>query len=206
VFGEENIYVARAAMNLGIMLTQLDQLKAAREQLERALAISRKTWGPVHQHTAIVLENLGYLATVEGDNARAERDFREAWEMMRATVGATHPESLNSLCDLATTVGLQGRREEAVGLFRQAQGYYAAMKSPNPFYMATCQSDHGALLTELGRYQEARDVLTSAYRTLLATAGPGSAQTKAAAGHLTELGKAWHSPTFDSELRDLLGH
>lgn len=206
LLGEDNIYVARSAMNLGIMLTQLDQLGPAREQLEKALAISRKAWGPVHQHTAIVLENLGYLSSVEGNNPEAERYFKEAWEMMRATVGETHPESVNSLTSLASVVWQEGRREEAGALLKQALGLYAGMKSPNPFYVAVCQSQYGALLTELRRYEEARDVLASAYKTFLATAGPESGQTKEAAQRLSELGKAWHDPVFDSSLREILGH
>jgi len=206
LLGEDNIYVARSAMNLGIMLTQLDELGPAREHLEKSLAISRKAWGPVHQHTAIVLENLGYLSTVEGNYAQAELHFKEAWDIMRSTVGETHPESVNSLTSLAYAVWEQGRRKEAVALLEQALGFYASMKSPNPFYLAVCQSQYGAFLTELGRYEEARNVLTAAYRTFLATAGRESGQTKEAAERLSGLAKAWHNPAFDEALRELLGH
>jgi serine/threonine-protein kinase len=204
VFGEESIYVSRAAMNLGIMLTQMGDFRPARAHLENALTISRKVWGPEHQHTAMVLENLGYLCVIERDYEQGERLFRQAWNIMRSAVGEAHPESVNSLNSLAYTVWQRGRREEAIALFQQALDLYGRMKSPNSFYRAVSESDFGALLTELGRYPEAREKLTSAYRTFLETAGPESMQTKEAAARLASLGKAWHSPGFDAELKELL--
>jgi serine/threonine-protein kinase len=203
-FGQESAYSARAGMNLGIMLTQLGELEPARAELERSLATSRKAWGPAHQHTAIVLENLGYLCVVEHDYERGEAYFREAWQIMRATVGEAHPESVNSLNSLAYTVWQRGRRREAVALFEQALSLYSRMPSANAFYVAVCQSDYGALLTELRRYDEAREMLTAAYRTLAATAGPQSVQTRDTADRLSALRRAWRNPLFDAQLDELL--
>jgi serine/threonine-protein kinase len=203
VYGEESAYAARAATNLGIMLLQSGEHQKAREHLESALLVSRKVWGPAHQHTAMVLENLGYLCVLERDYPQAERHFRAAWDIMRSTVGETHPEAVNSLNSLAYTVWQKGERKAAAVLFMQALGLYGRMKSPNRFYKAVCQSDFGALLTELERYEEARQLLEEAFRTFLDTAGPKSEQTKEAASRLALLGKAWRNPRFDAALAQL---
>ena len=62
--------------------------------------------------------NLNYrnqaLAAVlnqQGHSAKAEQLQREALDLQRRTLGSTHPDTIETLSDLATTLAYEGRLE-----------------------------------------------------------------------------------------------
>jgi tetratricopeptide (TPR) repeat protein len=119
--------------------------------------------------TAEVLHALGDLATRRSDFAAAERDHREALELRRRDFAAgtvAHAESSHDLGALALRAG---RREEALGLFREAVdaleaqatrlGGSAETRARFRAHFERYYRDLEELLLDLGRDREAFEVV-----------------------------------------------
>ena len=111
---------------------ELDHLKAharlcwrlAKSEAEQVHGVLRdrvrETDGPDSAAYAVQLNNLGEVVKAQGRYEEAERLYRQALAIDRATIGAGHPEYANHLNNLAGVVEAQGRYAEAERLYRQA--------------------------------------------------------------------------------------
>jgi eukaryotic-like serine/threonine-protein kinase len=61
-----------------------------------------------------LLHNRGLLQLTAGDSKLAEQDLRAAFELREAVLGADHPDTINSLANLATALAELGEQEAAV--------------------------------------------------------------------------------------------
>src|SRR4029077_7422940 len=77
--------------NLGGVLQVLGDLPGAREQYERALAISEAALGPDHPDVAIWRSNLGGVLQVLGDLPGAREQYERALAISEAALGPDHP-------------------------------------------------------------------------------------------------------------------
>jgi Flp pilus assembly protein TadD len=61
-------------------------------------------------------------ATLGGERryAEAEKSFRELLDIQRRVLGPEHPDTANSIYNLGCLAALQGRRDEAFTLLREA--------------------------------------------------------------------------------------
>ena len=78
--------------NLGSVLQALGDLPGAREQLERALAISEAALGPDHPDVGIRRNNLGSVLQALGDLPGAREQYERALAISEAALGPDHPD------------------------------------------------------------------------------------------------------------------
>ena len=84
------------------------------------MEIKKRTLGENHPSYAISLNNLGGLYCEQGDYARAESLFLQAFKIRKSALGENHPDcaiSLNNLAELYQTKGDYARAEP---FYRQA--------------------------------------------------------------------------------------
>ena len=77
--------------NLGGVLRALGDLPGAREQYERALAISEAALGPDHPNVGICRNNLGRVLQDLGDLPGAREQYERALAISEAALGPDHP-------------------------------------------------------------------------------------------------------------------
>ena len=86
--------MAKTLNNLGLILRDLGQLPEAREQLERALAISEATFGPQNPEVGKNVNNLGRVLEKLGDGDKARNCYARALEIFHNYYGEDHPHTL----------------------------------------------------------------------------------------------------------------
>jgi CHAT domain-containing protein len=105
----------------------------ARRVLLEAVRTRRLVSGERSADTAAVLVSLGRVNARMGDWAASETFFREALDIMGATIGAGHPSALEGRRMLAETLSAQGRTEEARGeLLAALSGMQSALGANHP--------------------------------------------------------------------------
>jgi predicted O-linked N-acetylglucosamine transferase (SPINDLY family) len=158
--------------NLGVVLRDLGQPEEAAKYYEHALTV-RPTYADAHNNLAIVLYDMGRFE-------QAESHFRKAISLK--------PGVAEMYNNLGATVRELGRSEEALACYRQALSlkphnpstmnnlgilqqqdlhleaagaFYRQALAMDPNFVSAYENMSGAL-GELGRYDEARDLLTKA--------------------------------------------
>jgi hypothetical protein len=91
----------------------------ARAQLERALMIARRTFGPENPKTLKLINLLGRTAYRQGKYPEAESLYRQTLVMERRVLGFEHPETLSSMNGLANAYSAEGKYTLAEALFNQ---------------------------------------------------------------------------------------
>jgi tetratricopeptide (TPR) repeat protein len=113
---------SRSLNALAYAYDELGRYAEARALAERALAVQIAELGPGHPDIALCYNNLGNIASDEGDLARASDYYRRALAIREKTVPAGDDPS--GMGDVLNNLGIvafqQGRLDEAVGYHRRA--------------------------------------------------------------------------------------
>lgn len=99
---------------------QLGELARARAHLETAVARCQEGFGGESRHVAATLGLLGLVEAAEGERDAAEAAHRRALSIVRAAVGAHHPDTAEALRNLGAHLAAQDRLDEAGELYRRA--------------------------------------------------------------------------------------
>ncbi len=110
--GDEHPLRARPLSNYGMTLQRLGEDEAARDALQRALELKRKTLGEQHISVASTLNN---LAPLEKSPAERIARYREAIAIVEAQLGPNHPRLGNPTYNLAREQLAIGEPEAALG-------------------------------------------------------------------------------------------
>ena len=205
VLGPESLGVAAASGNLGAVLAETGDYAGAEAMYRKAIAIHRKHFGPDHIDLADDLGNLGEVLARAGNHDEAERILREAVAMKRRSFGASHLETLVTMNNLANLLRERGKRQESLALFEEALRLFPETAGSDHQLAASCRSDYGALLLDLGRYPEARTELLSGYLGVKKAAGGREDKgLRRAREHLQRLAKVSRNPKFTAEVEELL--
>jgi len=157
---------------------------------------------------AELLEQRGAPLLYPGDDVAIEASYREALTRLQRSTPPNAPppkELLRSLADVvqrkASRLHRSGQFGDAISAYRevlQLQGEAGLERTPR---MAKLESDLGACLTAVGRFEEAEKVLVDAHTLLDATGGERNAATQEALGRIADLYDAWGRPRQAAELR-----
>ncbi|CAE7676347.1 klc-2 [Symbiodinium necroappetens] len=137
--GEEHPRTLNSMNNLAGLLQAQRRHDEAEPLYRQALAGRRAKLGDSHPDTMSSMYGLASLLRLMGQLEEAEQLFREGLEKTswrpvgtvgRARLGDSHPETMNSMHNLAYLLTLMGQLEEAEQLFREE--------------LETCRSVHGA--------------------------------------------------------------
>jgi tetratricopeptide (TPR) repeat protein/predicted Ser/Thr protein kinase len=115
-FGEDSGKLVAPLNNLAVMYIQLARFDEADERLVAALRIVVDTLGPGHPDNAGIAQSRAELAWRRGDLAGAERLYRQALEIHRASLGDEHRATVGNELNLAAVLASSGRGAEAIAL------------------------------------------------------------------------------------------
>jgi eukaryotic-like serine/threonine-protein kinase len=104
---------------IGKTYAALGQHAESRKQLERALDLERRVWGPEHPRTLNTLSQLGRTAWLQGKYPEAETLLGRALEIERRVLGPEHPDTLFSMNNLGNVCRVQGKDAQAEALYSQ---------------------------------------------------------------------------------------
>ena len=105
------------------------------------------------------LENLALTRVQLGDLESGERMLRAALGVRRRSQAANHPAIMNTLRNVAVTVGLRGRPAEGIPLLDTAIAISVARDSVPSVGTAYLRGQRALLLLQLGRVDEAMSIL-----------------------------------------------
>ncbi len=100
--------------NLGVVQVRLGDLPGARRSLERAAEIYGGS--PRRPTLAVVLDNLGHVARMEGKADEARLDFERARQIAQDTWGPAHERTSNPMLGQALLLQDEGKWPEAAAL------------------------------------------------------------------------------------------
>jgi serine/threonine-protein kinase len=172
VYGPRHVELAKALVNQGGVLRRLDRFAESAAALEEGVAIFTDTLGRVHRYTAVALNNLGNTYISAGDPERGLTTHREALAVRRELWPAGHPEIGQSLRNLGNLYNGLDRPAEGLLYMQQAADAYLAAFGPEHPRSVDAQMAVGATLAALERWEEAREVLTTARRRAVALEDP----------------------------------
>ena len=116
---------------------------------ERLFRLRQKTLGAEHQDTVESMGDLGVLLLETGDLVRAEPLLRLNLTLMEKVRGEQHPETANSLQNLAYLEQRLGHFRQALSYYERAMRIYEASKDVEPSHRAICLSNLASVYTEL---------------------------------------------------------
>lgn len=171
-FGNEHPNVIRARSVLAMIYRLDGRLEKARELQEQTLADSRRLLGEDHPTSIILLSNLALIEADSQQYARADEQLSQVLSKAPEIFGPTHPSTLKFADQRASVLLRIGNYEEARKLL-QPSLEHRTRSAPDHWRTFNAQSELGAALTGLGRYDEAERLLLDAdaglqkHRTLI---------------------------------------
>jgi|GEM_PF-3279508 len=102
---------AKLENNLGVLFRSLGQFNEAQEHFAVALKIFTQLGGEKYVLRGRILGNMGLAAAESGDYVVARQFLQEAWEVLKATLGENHHETLTAKMHLALVLDVLGDRE-----------------------------------------------------------------------------------------------
>jgi len=112
--------VALWQSNLASVLAEKGDIAAAERLYEPSLALCREKLGPGSVREAYILSGMGQMHLRARKYADATADLEQALAIRRQTIGPGHPDTADSLFQLALVRRAQGQLPEAESLAREA--------------------------------------------------------------------------------------
>ncbi len=155
---------AHALNGFGLVYHSLGQTEAARERLERSLALWQKLLGPENARAAAVLNNLGFVLLDLQRPQEAQECVERALRMFEKVLGPEHPDVANTLNSLGDVLRARGRDAEALAVYERALALGERVLGPEHLFVAESLHGQGRALLKLGRPEEARARLERALK------------------------------------------
>ncbi|MCC5914101.1 MAG: serine/threonine protein kinase [Balneolaceae bacterium] len=170
---ETNINLAA----LGSLSTLEGNYKRSSEILEKVLAQLEKSGFNDQVKMAEVKGELAYSKRRQGDFDKAERLYRESYEMASNYFGSDHIEAANYRNRLGTILFNTGQYDEAEEIYREVLAVREQMLAEGHPDIAESRNSLAALLMNTGRFSEAIPLFESAYDIRQRVYGPDHQRT-----------------------------
>jgi tetratricopeptide (TPR) repeat protein len=162
--------IATNSHNLGVTYRNSGHYEVAAQLLERAVAMRRELLGDGHAWVAKALDHLARIELATGNASAAEARLLEA---LAVDDQGSREEIGWRRLHLAEALLAQGRLNEAHAEVSAAVADLEAAMPQGHWWIAQSRSVLGAVLTEMGRLDEAEDLLLDSFRTIDAVKQPG---------------------------------
>jgi tetratricopeptide (TPR) repeat protein len=162
-----------AVNNLGLVLQAQGKIGEARQFLERAVALSRKS--PNEPRTLTLMSNLGGILSDLALYPQAEQVLREVVERRRKLLGDNHPQVPRAMMKLAWLLTLKGAYPEGEALDLAALEVSRRTVGPEHSDVIAITINLGRLYLEIGRSQEAEGLFRAALEVGRRRLGPAHA-------------------------------
>ncbi|HEX6899186.1 MAG TPA: tetratricopeptide repeat protein [Thermoanaerobaculia bacterium] len=158
--GEDHLAVAAALNMVGILEREVGDLQAAREHLERALAIQKREPDP--RNLSSILANLGLVLADSGESAAARDHLLQALDLHRQIFGDVHPAVASDLSNLATIARQMGDLQQNLDYLRPIVDILRRLYGDVHPYTSQAMTNVAGALRELGDAEGARMHLEAA--------------------------------------------
>jgi len=152
--GEEHPAVARARVNLAVVMKMMGENAAATQALEDALPVFIGAYGENHPHVATILFDLGASARDKGDFGKARDLLERTLKVRKALLGEEHPDVAEALSVLAGVAGDQGLYEQAITQFDRAIEIREKMQGEEHPGLEQALTQRGTALVRAGRIED----------------------------------------------------
>ena len=149
------VYVAYDLEALGQNQFYQGNLEQARPLILEALALRRRSEGPISPGVSDNLNTLGEIAYMQHDLTAAERYFRGNVAVDQKVLGPNHPDFATTLNNLARVLIEERRFADAVPLLEQAKAIGLRERGEGHAYMTFVFSNLAIARRHLGRSREA---------------------------------------------------
>lgn len=182
--GAEHLEVAGILNRQAVFFTQQNQLEAAQEALDRALAIQQDLVGEAHPETANTFSNLAKIADQRGRYAEAAALNQRVVSIHEHYYGPLHPKASKAQVDLAAAYYRLGRYAKADSLLQQALKVMETTLGPTAPPVVATLKNTALLRAEQGAYQEAEQLYHRVLDNYEAEYGPFHSDVAAARNDL----------------------
>jgi eukaryotic-like serine/threonine-protein kinase len=192
---------------IGNSYSNLGLYPQARQQLEAALALSRRTLGNEDAKTLAIMADLGWVAGEQGHYSEAEKLVSEALDEDRRTLGRQNPQTLLAMGRLAGIYTWEGKYPQAEALDRQTLGIQHRVLGPED--SATLQTMGNLALVYMweGKYLQAEALFQQVIEADRRVLGPENPQTLTWMGDLAtvydEEGKDAQAEPLDRQVLEI---
>ncbi len=178
---------ARLFANRGTVFFAEGRYKEARDALEEALVMLRRTLGPDHIDVAVTTDRVGSVLLKMGSTAEAMPYHRAAIEILTKTLGETHFQVADAVNNLGNALSQAGDLDAAAVEYRRALSIWQQVLGPAHARTAVGHSNLGSLALMRADYSTALLELESALKVETASSGgshPSVAETLTAIGSI----------------------
>ena len=151
---------------LALALERKGEFDRARQLLQEAVDINRRTLGPDSPTYAISLHNLGSSLIDRGDLYGAEAQLREGLAIRRRILAPGHPDLFYSLNNLGSVLLQRGEWQAAAPFLQEALDIQLKSLGPDNPRLAAPLHNLGRIQEERGDYPQARQYFDRALRVL----------------------------------------
>jgi tetratricopeptide (TPR) repeat protein len=180
----EHPRVAETLNDLGVLLREAGDRKAALPILEESLAMRRRLLGTGHRDVAVTLVEIARTHADAGDARTAEPLFRDALAIRRKTLGNQHQETATSLNELGLLLWQNGDTAAAEPLLRENVAITRDASGGTHPNVATSLNNLGLLFLSQARAAEAEPLFREAVGISRTALGPRHSNTAVQLGNL----------------------
>jgi eukaryotic-like serine/threonine-protein kinase len=171
---------------MGKTYEDLAQYAESEKQLERALELERRVWGPESPKTLNTLNHLGRTLWHQGKYQEAGTLLGGALEIEGRVLGPEHPDTLYCMNNLANVYRAEGKDTEAEPLYRQTLEARRRVLGPEHTDTLTSMNNLANVYWSQGNFAQAEALYSQAVEIQRRVLGPEHPDTLLSMGNLAD--------------------
>lgn len=171
---------------MGKTYEDLADYAESQKQLERALDLERRVWGPENPKALNTLNHLGRTLWHQGKYQEAGALFGPALDIERRVLGPEHPDTLYCMNNLANVYRAEGKNEQAEPLYRQTLAIRKRVLGPeHPDTLSSMNNLANVYWTQ-GNFAQAEALYSETIQIQRRVLGPEHPATLLSMGNLAD--------------------
>ncbi|MBV8205932.1 MAG: serine/threonine protein kinase, partial [Acidobacteria bacterium] len=171
---------------MGKTYEDLAQYAESQSQLQRALELDRRVWGPENPKTLNTLNHLGRTLWHQGKYQQAEALFAPALQVERRVLGPEHPDTLYCMNNLANVYRAENRHAEAEPLYRRTLEIRRRVLGPEHPDTLSSMNNLANVYWSQGKYAQAEALYRETMQIQQRVLGPEHPATLLSMGNLAD--------------------
>lgn len=185
-FNDEPEVEAAIRKTIGKTYADLAQYPEAWRQLEQAVELERRVFGPEDPRTLNTLNALGRTAWHQGRYSEVERLLGPALEIERRVLGPEHPDTLFCMNIMGNVNRALGRDAQAEALYRQTLEARRRVLAPEHPDTLISMNNLANVYWSQGKYADAQALFGQALEIQRRVLGPEHPDTLLSVGNLAD--------------------
>jgi len=171
---------------MGRTYEDLAEYAESQKQLERALDLERRVWGPENPKTLNTLNHLARTAWHQGKDQEAETLLGPALEIERRVLGPEHADTLYCMNNLGNVYRAQGKDAQAEALYRQTLEIRRRVLGPGHPDTLISMNNLANVYWSQGKYAQAEALYSQTIEIQRRVLGPEHPGTLLSMGNLAD--------------------